>query len=52
MIIHLALMVTHVLDRGDRTIVMNRGRIVGDPDAAQLKELKIHDLMSLLIEKA
>jgi putative ABC transport system ATP-binding protein len=43
---------THVLEGGDRTIVMNRGEIVGDLNAAQLKGLKIQDLMSLFIETA
>ena len=43
---------THVLDGGDRTIVMNRGEIVGDMDAVQLKGLKIQDLMVLFIETA
>ena len=48
------LMVTHnlahVLDGGDRAIVMNRGEIVDDLGAAQLKGLRIQDLMSLFIE--
>jgi putative tryptophan/tyrosine transport system ATP-binding protein len=43
---------THVLDGGARAIVMNRGEIVGDLDAAQLRGLKIQDLMSLFIETA
>jgi putative ABC transport system ATP-binding protein len=50
------LMVTHnlghVLDGGDRAIIMNRGTIVGDLDSVQLKGLKLQDLMSLFIEMA
>jgi putative tryptophan/tyrosine transport system ATP-binding protein len=43
---------THVLDGGDRAVVMNRGTIVDDLDSVQLKGLKIQDLMSLFIETA